>query len=111
MQEGGRSPWGPIQHVTSLAPGAWSVETAGHGGVKLDAGRNRKVPAGARQPGGWYEEDCQWAIAAYVHEDVGDAMLARARAADPTKYAGTAYLTRTIKAWESDGVVKALGLA
>ena len=97
--------------MTNLAPGAWSVDTAGHGGIKLDAARNRKVPAVARQAGGWYEEDCQWAIAAYVHSDVGDAMLKRARAADPAKYGGTAYLTDTIKAWESASVVAALGIA
>jgi hypothetical protein len=78
--------------------------------VKLDAARNRKVPAVARQAGGWYEEDCQWAIAAYVHSDVADAMLGRARAADPAKYNGTAYIVETIKRWESDDVVKALGI-
>lgn len=110
MQEGSRSPWGPVQHVTNLAPGAWSVETAGHGGIKLDGARNRKVPAAARSKGGWYEEDCEWAIAAYVHEDVGDAMLKRARASDPAKYGGTAYLTSTIKAWQSPVVVAALGI-
>jgi len=110
MQEGSSSPWGKIQHVTQLAPGAWSVSTAGHGGIKLDATRNRRVPKGARQPGGWYEEDCQWAIAAYVHADVGDAMLKGARESNPEKYAGTAYLVETISYWEHPDVCTALGL-
>ena len=111
MREGQSSPWGRIQHATQLAPGAWSVDTAGHGGIKLDATRNRKVPAPARQAGGWYEEDCQWAIAAFVHEDVGDAMLQHARKRDPVKFAGTAYLAEVIKRWESAAVVQALGIA
>jgi len=111
MREGSSSPWGPVQHAETLAPGAWRVDTAGHGGIKLDAARNRKVPGAARAAGGWYEEDCQWAIAAYVHTDVGDAMLKRARAADPAKYDGTAYLEETLKRWESVAVLDALGIA
>ena len=111
MKDGGRSPWGKIQRVTDLAPGAWMVDTAGHGGIKLNGARNRQVPAAARMPGGWYEEDCKWAIAAFVHDDVGDAMLKHARESDPDKYNGTAYLAETIKRWESDDVVRALGIA
>jgi hypothetical protein len=30
--------------------------------MKLDRKRNAQVPAPARQPGGWYEEDCEVAI-------------------------------------------------
>lgn len=110
MREGSSSPWGKIQHITELAPGAWSVSTASHGGIKLDAARNRKVPEGARQPGGWYEEDCQWAIAAYAHKDVGDAMLKKARESNPEKYGGDAYLVGTITYWERPVVWSALGL-
>lgn len=54
-----RTPWGPSQSVTTVAPGVLIVDTAGHGGVKLDRKRNAKVPAGARKPRGWYEEDCE----------------------------------------------------
>jgi len=111
MREGSSSPWGKIQHVSQLASGAWSVSTAGHGGIKLDAARNRKVPKDARQPGGWYEEDCQWAIAAYVHKDVGDSMLKGARESNPEKYAGDSYLTETITYWECADVCTALGLS
>jgi hypothetical protein len=43
------------------------VSTAGHGGIKLSRERNAAVPAYMRREGGWYEEDCEWAIAAVVH--------------------------------------------
>ena len=64
-----RSPWGVVQDAVERAPGVWQVSTAGHGGVKLSPSRNKKVPAVARAAGGWYEEDADWAIAAYVHSD------------------------------------------
>ena len=110
MREGSHTPWGPVQYFRELAPGAWSVSTAGHGGIKLDAARNRKIPSEARMPGGWYEEDCKWAIAAYVHTDVGDAMLRIVRETNPL-YAGTTFLETEIKRWESPAVVAALGIA
>jgi hypothetical protein len=62
------SPWGQVQNCRELAPGIWKVDTARHGGLKLSATRNRQVPAYMRQPGGWYEEDCEWAIVATVFE-------------------------------------------
>jgi hypothetical protein len=62
-----RSPWGAIQTKRELAPGIWTVSTAGHGGIKLSRERNAVVPEYMRSKGGWYEEDCQWAIAAVVH--------------------------------------------
>ncbi|MCP1757790.1 DUF7007 domain-containing protein [Bradyrhizobium elkanii] len=61
------SPWGAIQDKRELAPGIWQVSTAGHGGIKLSRERNAAVPAYMRAEGGWYEEDCQWSIAAVVH--------------------------------------------
>jgi len=61
------SPWGAIQTRRELAPGIWSVSTAGHGGIKLSRERNAAVPKYMRSEGGWYEEDCEWAIAAVVH--------------------------------------------
>ena len=109
MREGDRSPWGKIQHVTVLAPGAWSVSTAGHGGIKLDAARNRKVPALVRGERGWYEEDCDWAIPAFVHKDVGDVLLARARKADPEKF-GESYIAECLQRWQTEEELKALGL-
>lgn len=60
------SPWGGVQGGDELAPGIWMVHTAGHGGIKLSAERNRLVPDYMRAEGGWYEEDCDWAIVAVV---------------------------------------------
>jgi hypothetical protein len=61
------SPWGAIQDKRELAPGIWQVSTAGHGGIKLSRERNAAVPDYMRREGGWYEEDCEWSIAAVVH--------------------------------------------
>jgi hypothetical protein len=61
------SPWGAIQDKRELAPGIWMVSTAGHGGIKLSRERNAAVPDYMRVAGGWYEEDCEWSIAAVVH--------------------------------------------
>lgn len=66
---GAHSPWGPIQSSENVAPGIDSVYTAGHGGYKLSAERNRKVDPAWRRPRGWYEEDCDWAIAAISHKE------------------------------------------
>jgi hypothetical protein len=60
------SPWGAIQTRKKLAAGIWSVSTAGHGGIKLSRERNASMPDYMRSEGGWYEEDCQWSIAAVV---------------------------------------------
>lgn len=56
------SPWGTIDHVQKLASGMFQVSTAGHGGIKLSRSRNSEMPEGARRKGGWYEEDCEWAL-------------------------------------------------
>lgn len=55
------SPWGKVQVKEEICPGIWSVSTAGHGGYKLDRKMNALVPKELRNPGGWYEEDCEWA--------------------------------------------------
>lgn len=57
MQRGARTPWGKAQDVRELASGVWLVDTAGHGGIKLDRTRQRAIPEDARREGGWYEED------------------------------------------------------
>ena len=60
------TPWGAAQTSTSLARGIMSYATAGHGGIHLSPTRNMVVPEYMRSADGWYEEDCQWAIAATV---------------------------------------------
>lgn len=57
-----RSPWGTVQTVTPYSEGIVFVSTASHGGYKLDRIRNAKIPAPFRKLGGWYEEDCEYAI-------------------------------------------------
>lgn len=61
-----RSPWGKVQDAYELAPGIVSVSTAGHGGIKVSPTLNKKIPLVARTRGGWYEEDCEWAIPYFV---------------------------------------------
>lgn len=61
---GAHTPWGPSQGATVYAEGVTSHLTAGHGGFKLSAERNRKVHPMLRSAGGWYEEDECWAIVA-----------------------------------------------
>jgi hypothetical protein len=58
------TPWGTSQGATAYAEGVTAHSTAGHGGFKLSAERNRKVHPTLRSKGGWYEEDAEWAIVA-----------------------------------------------
>lgn len=51
-----------VQDVTNIGPGILSVTTASHGGYKLDRVQNAKVHPAFRQAGGWYEEDCRYAV-------------------------------------------------
>lgn len=61
---GANTPWGLSQGATVFAEGVTAHSTAGHGGFKLSAERNRKVHSMLRSAGGWYEEDSAWAIVA-----------------------------------------------
>ena len=63
---GAHTPWGPSQGGTVYAEGVTSHSTAGHGGFKLSAERNRKVHPMLRAVGGFYEEDECWAIVAFT---------------------------------------------
>lgn len=57
VRKGTWTQWGEAQYVTEIAPGIAVFGTAGHGGVKLSAARNRLVHPLVRQAGGWYDED------------------------------------------------------
>lgn len=59
---GMRTPWGPAQDVTCIAPGICSVSTAGHGGLKVDRALNARIPEYMRREGGWYEEDSEYIL-------------------------------------------------
>lgn len=65
-----RTPWGTSQGATTYADGVECHSTAGHGGFKLSASRNRKVHSLLRADGGWYEEDCAWAIVAITFPEL-----------------------------------------
>lgn len=65
-----QTPWGVSQSATVYAEGIESHSTAGHGGFKLSTERNRMVHPLLRAEGGWYEEDCAWAIVAITFPDL-----------------------------------------
>jgi hypothetical protein len=58
------TPWGVSQGASVYAEGVTAHSTAGHGGFKLSAERNRRVHPLLRSRAGWYEEDAEWAIVA-----------------------------------------------
>lgn len=63
---GADTPWGISQGATVYAEGITAHSTAGHGGFKLSADRNRRVAPMLRAAVGWYEEDECWAIVAFT---------------------------------------------
>lgn len=69
MKEGDWSPWGQIEALGPLIPGAWIVETGRHGGIHLNDELNARVPEYVRRPDGWYEEDCEWSLAVIALAD------------------------------------------
>ena len=64
---GSSSPWGPVQTVTPLGPDVVAVTTASHGGLRVSLSALARMPEATRQTayskGGWFEEDCDWALA------------------------------------------------
>lgn len=63
------TPWGAAQESNKIATGIMFYSTARHGGVHLSPKRNAQVPEYMRSVDGWYEEDCQWSLAAIVFFD------------------------------------------
>jgi hypothetical protein len=66
ISEGSSSPWGKVQGTDTLAPGIDAVYTAGHGGLKVTAARNKDIDPAWREST-FYEEDCAWSKAAITH--------------------------------------------
>ena len=64
------TPWGGSQLATIYAEGIVSHSTSGHGGFHLSSDRNPLVDVSVRNAGGWYEEDCEWAIAALTFPEM-----------------------------------------
>ena len=63
---GSHSPWGAIDTVTPLGPDAVAVSTPSHGGIVVSPAGLARMPASIQQTkfsqGGWFEEDCDWAL-------------------------------------------------
>ncbi len=68
-RKGMSTPWGQADHVSRILEGMCRVGTPSHGGIKLNRERNAQVPDYIRRDGGWYEEDCEWAIPFIVFDD------------------------------------------
>lgn len=60
------SPWGACQTADEPISGVWHVTTASHGGYIINPERNLQIPEDARNGGGVYEEDNDWAIVGWV---------------------------------------------
>lgn len=63
------TPWGTADSVHRYSDGIAFVSTSSHGGFKVPAKLNRRIPPPLRKGDGWYEEDCEWAIVALFHPD------------------------------------------
>lgn len=97
-----QTPWGPSQGATVYAEGVTAHSTAGHGGFKLSADRNRRVHPMLRAAGGWYEEDEGWAIVAITFPHLFTALERR--------YAEQTIMDSWPDAWETSfGVILAPG--
>ncbi|MGV2104280.1 DUF7007 domain-containing protein [Rhizobium sp. 21-4511-3d] len=64
------TPWGGSQLAMIYTDGIVSHSTPGHGGFHLSSDRNSLVDASVRSAGGWYEEDCEWAIVALTFPEI-----------------------------------------
>ncbi len=91
------TPWGPSQGSNQIARGIMFYYTAGHGGVHLSPTRNIQVPEYMRNADGWYEEDCEWSLAAVVFMDE---FLANDENMTADKYRST--VEDTFKNWYPD---------
>ena len=77
------SPWGAVKTQKQIAPGIVSVTTSSHGGIKVipELWEKMKVKETAFSRGGWFEEDCDWALVALSfpeHFNPEDIAVARA---------------------------------
>jgi len=93
---GTRTPWGMSDSSKSYARGIVSYTTPGHGGFHLSKTKNEMVDPSWRNPNGWYEEDCEWAIVAMTF---------------PTLFSGSECMAArsTAKNWYPDAFEKVTG--
>jgi hypothetical protein len=64
------SPWGAIADANEIAPGILWFRTAGRGGYRLSAKRQRALPRSFRTEDGWYEDGAEWAAVAVVFDRI-----------------------------------------
>lgn len=69
VYKGMETPWGRADSATNLISHLGSVSTPSHGGIRVMPERNALIPEYMREPGGFYEEDCDWAIPFVVFEE------------------------------------------
>ncbi|OCI32873.1 DUF7007 domain-containing protein [Oerskovia enterophila] len=113
VQEGSRTPWGPVQHLVHVADGIVEVGTGSHGGMKLSPQRNQQVPTALRTSSGWYEEDCEAQIVLMTFPDEYAASRARERRGNNDPWTDPAFVAEraraSVKNWSPDGYEKATG--
>ena len=97
-----RTPWGQSQHVETLMDGVVQVDTAGHGGIGVEASAASKILSqeamdhGDREYGYyWYEEDCKAAIPIFDNPKLREKF---SRVSDED-------LLRTLSVWESEYLI------
>jgi hypothetical protein len=60
------TPWGQADGVDRYVKGLNRYNTPGHGGFKVAATLNARIPEILRNADGWYEEDSEWAKIAFA---------------------------------------------
>ena len=108
MQNTISTPWGIADHSEHIADGITFYGTPSHGGFKLSADRQAKVPEYMRSPDGWYEEDCEWSIVALVFEEKWRLWAVRQQEGG-TPDADIASAKSTLRNWHPDAYEKFFG--
>lgn len=98
------TPWGRADYTAQLCPGIGTVGTPSHGGIKVSAALNKRVPEIVRAPGGWYEEDCAWCVPFIVFR----VDLLAAGDEHTVKLIHSEQAVGTLKRWFTAGEVAAL---
>lgn len=101
------SPWGSVDYAEEIAPGIWAVSTASHGGIKLSPQRQRAMPDYMRRKGGWYEQDCDWALAAAVHQEAFITLRPWQKPDEESHYLAA---LRALKNWHPDEYERFFGV-
>jgi hypothetical protein len=90
------TPWGTADHSDKVARGIVFYGTPSHGGYHLSPTRNTLVHEAWRDKGGWYEEDCDWAIVVLTFPECFKASTIE-------------HATATAKAWHPDAYTAVTG--